>query len=220
MLFHDWKEARMATATSARRGPKPNPHTRADLLKAGVRAFHRGGFNATGVQEIVAEAGVPKGSFYNHFPSKDAFGAEVIDAYFDAAQADLRALLLDPSIPGLDRLERYFSAHTERMTSGGFARGCLLGNLSLEVADHSELMRERLSQKFTAWEGLFAGCIRAAQQDGAIANEADASALAHVLLNSWEGALLRARAEKSREPLDRFRDILFGTLLPAAQGRS
>jgi len=165
--------------------------------------IHAEGYAATGIQGIVESVDVPKGSFYNHFASKEAFGAEVIDAYFDRGQEKLRAFLCNADMAPLQRLEAYFDDRIKALRAAGFVRGCLLGNFSAEVADHSALMREHLVVHFAAWGNFFADCIA----------EFPADLLARFVLNSWEGALLRMRAERSAAPLIEFKEIVFGKLL-------
>jgi len=203
----------MKTSTGARRGPKPKPDTRGNLIQAGLRMIHADGYAATGIQGIVESVGVPKGSFYNHFPSKEAFGAAVVDAYFDRGLEKLRAILCDGEAAPLDRLEAYFDDRIDALRAGGFARGCLLGNVSAEVADHSLLMREHLAGHFAAWGRFFEACIADAQEQGTIATRLPADLLGRFVLNSWEGALLRMRAEKSDAPLVEFKRVVFGVLL-------
>jgi len=89
----------------------------------------------------------------------------------------------------------------------------MLGNLSLEIADQSASIRDRLAVHFRTWSGLFAECIAEAQTIGAISNQLPAALLAQFLLNSWEGALLRMRVEKSDVPLKEFTEVIFGSLL-------
>lgn len=204
----------MSTQTERpRRGPKPNPATRANLLGAGMRLFHESGYNATGIKDIVEAAGVPKGSFYNHFVSKESFAVEVTDAYFSGSLRSLKAILVDPAVPALERLHSYFDKRSERLRETGYTRGCLLGNLSLEVADHSPEISGHLADHFGTWAALFEQCIVEAQETGAITTKLPASLLAQFLLNSWEGALLRARTEKSDTPLNQFREVVFTTIL-------
>lgn len=200
-------------ATAARRGPKPNPHTRDNLIQVGARIFHETGYAATGIKDIVDAAEVPKGSFYNHFESKENFGKEVVDYYFDSGLANLRARLENDDIPPLERLRTYFDDRIRGFQATGYVRGCLLGNLSLEVADHSVCIRERLAAHFRTWSGLFEGCIAEAQKTGAIDNRLPAPLLAQFLLNSWEGALLRMRVVKSDAPLKEFVEVVFGSIL-------
>ncbi|MFT3811982.1 MAG: TetR family transcriptional regulator C-terminal domain-containing protein [Acidovorax sp.] len=200
-------------STGARRGPKPRPQVRENLLRVGMKMLHDGGYTATGIKDIVDAAQVPKGSFYNYFENKEAFGKEAIDLYFDSALPKLRELLCDESKPPLERLRNYFEARVRGFQAAGYARGCLLGNFSLEVADHSPLIRDRLAAHFQTWSGLLEGCIEQAQRTGALRNPMSAALLAQFLLNSWEGALLRMRAEKSDAPLNQFIEVVFGSLL-------
>ena len=154
----------------ARRGPKPKPATRNNLVQAGLAMIHADGYAATGIQGIVERVHVPKGSFYNHFASKEAFAAEVIDAYFERGQDTLRETLCNSDAPPLDRLETYFDDRIAALEASGFAQGCLLGNFSAEVADHSALVRERLVDKFNAWSKFFEDCIAEAQEQGTLSD--------------------------------------------------
>jgi TetR/AcrR family transcriptional repressor of nem operon len=197
----------------AKRGPKPKPNTRNNLVQAGLRIFHAEGYAATGIQHIVESVDVPKGSFYNHFASKEAFAAEVIDAYFDRSEERLRAFLCNPDVAPLARLEAYFDDRIKAVKAAGFIKGCLMGNFSAEAADHSALMRERLARHFGTWSSFFENCISDAQQQGAISDRFPAALLGRFVLNSWEGALLRMRAEKNAAPLIEFRKVIFGQLL-------
>lgn len=197
----------------SRRGPRPKPETRENLVRIGAQLLHETGYSATGIKDIVDAAKVPKGSFYNHFQSKEAFGAEVVDFYFGRGLPTLRSMLLDAAHPPLERLRNFFEQRAQRFSSNGFAQGCLMGNLSLEVADHSEVIRERLSLHFTTWGGLFEACIAEAQALGAVRSTLPAPVLAQFLLDSWEGALLRMRVEKSDAPLTRFIEVTFKSLL-------
>lgn len=175
--------------------------------------LHEAGYAATGIKEIVDAAEVPKGSFYNHFESKEAFVKEVVDFYFGRGLVELRALFENNDVPPLVRLRTYFDQRLQGFQATGYVRGCLLGNLSLEVADHSALIRDSLATHFRTWSGLFEACIAEAQKTGAISNRQPASLLAQFILNSWEGALLRMRADKSDAPLKEFVEVVFSSLL-------
>ena len=86
------------------------PNVRERLLDAGVETFHRRGFNGCGVQEITEAAGVPKGSFYNHFASKEALGAAVLDRYWQQRADTTLRILEDGDVRPTERLRRYFAA--------------------------------------------------------------------------------------------------------------
>lgn len=197
----------------ARRGPKPKPDTRDNLVQAGLAMLHAEGYAATGIQSIVASVGVPKGSFYNHFDSKEAFGAAVIDAYFARAHDRLRNFLGDGDRAPVDRLKAYFEDVIAGLRTAGLVKGCLMGNFSAEIADHSPLIRSHLARHFETWGDLFEACIAEAQAAGAVGDRLPAGVLARFLLSGWEGALLRMRADHSDAPLVEFMQVAFGALL-------
>lgn len=203
----------MAHHTAARRGPKPRPGVRDTIIQAGLSTIYADGYAATGIQRIVEVAEVPKGSFYTYFPSKEAFGTDVIDAYFERAQVRLETFLNDAELPPRARLEAYFDALIAAFRDTGFLRGCLLGNFSAEAADHSAAIRTHLVQHFKTWSHLFEACIAEGQKAGQIPNRMPAATLADFILNSWEGALLRMRADQSDAPLLAFRSVVFGEVL-------
>ena len=180
------------------------PGTRAHLLSIGLRQLHATGFAACGVQDITTAAGIPKGSFYNHFPSKEAFAAAAVDAYWDKLGSRLSAALRDPAQPPLIRLRTFFETQFARMEAGGFVQGCFLGNMGLEVADHSPLVRERLAVAIAGWTEMVAAVLEEARADAAIPAGTDCAAMAGFLLGAFQGALLRARVQRDRQPLDDF----------------
>src|SRR5580698_1299051 len=195
-----------------KRGPKPKLGTREKLIQSGIQTIHASGYGGTSIQSIVEAADVPKGSFYNFFSSKEAFAAEVIDAYSNRGQERLRGFLLNQNLSPRDRLEAYFDDRIEAFRTAQYVRGCLMGNFSAEAADQSELIRNGLTKHFGAWCELLETCIAEAQKRREISDQFPASLLAKFLLNSWEGALLRMRAEKSDTPLLDFKEIVFKKL--------
>ncbi|MBW1248767.1 TetR family transcriptional regulator C-terminal domain-containing protein [Pseudomonas tolaasii] len=199
--------------STSRPGPKPKPGTRLNLIEAGVQVLNAVGYTASGVQEILALAEVPKGSFYYHFESKEHFGVEVINAQSDRSIARLRSTLGDEGMPPRERLIADFKQRGSDYERSGFRRGCLFGNLSLEIADHSDTMRESLKAHFHQWRDLIEACVFAAQMDGSIRNPTHASKLAEFTLSAWEGALLRSRTEKNAEALTVFQDVIFSSVL-------
>lgn len=188
------REGRTGLATTARQ----------DLIRAGVRAFARQGYEATGLADILERAGLPKGSFYHQFASKEAFGEEVARAWFDAHAVVMRGFLDDAVRPASERVAAYFEHMCEDMRRGGFACGCLVGTLGQELADRSEPMRRTLSMLFAAWRQALADCLREGQSAGNIPLELPAGELAEILLCAWEGALLRAKTDRDYAPMRAF----------------
>jgi TetR/AcrR family transcriptional repressor of nem operon len=178
--------------------------------------MYRTSFESVGVAQITAKAGVPKGSFYHWFPSKEALGAEVIDA-FAAAGAELRARPLEADgRPPLQRLQDYFGHAIGLLEKQDFKSGCLLGAMSLEMAGRSELMRERLSQAFERWEATLRDVLTEAANENALPAGLSPDDAAAFILNAWEGALVRMKAERSPQPLHVFMRSIFEQYLRCA----
>jgi TetR/AcrR family transcriptional repressor of nem operon len=186
-------------------------NVREQIVDAGLKTLLEKGFNACGVRDITDAAGVPTGSFYNHFASKEALGAEIVGRY--AQENSRRKALRDKRLSPLERLRRHFDGLGQMYADLDYGRGCLLGNFSAELADHSPLIRERLAALFASWTKDIEEAVRDAQADGTMSSKLDPADLAAFLLDAYEGALLRARVEKSGAPLDRFMTIAFAHLL-------
>ena len=183
---------------------------REQIVEAGLKTFLQKGFNACGVRDITDAAGAPTGSFYNHFASKEALGAEIVERY---ARDSRREALRDKRLPPLRRLRRHFEGLNQKYTDLHYGRGCLLGNFSAELADHSPLIRERLAALFASWTRDIEDAVRDAQAEGSTSSRTNPADVAAFLLDAYEGALLRARVEKSGAPLDRFMTMAFTRLL-------
>ena len=188
------------------------PSLRNQIVDAGLKVMFRKGYIGSGVRDIVAEAQAPQGSFTNHFRSKEIFAREVLDRYFEHTRGLVAQALDDKSLSGRERLRRYLDIITARLAADGFARGCLIGDFSLEAIPHSEMLRSRLVEIFAQWRAPFAACIAEAQAAGEIATAFTADDLAEFLLASWEGAILRMKVERSAAPLERFKTIAFDTV--------
>lgn len=176
--------------------------------------MYRRGFATAGVREITAAAGVSQGSFTNHFRSKEEFGLEVADRYFDAViGAALDTTLRDPTRQPVDRIEAYFDTITAMLDGAGWQYGCLLGNMALAEAGTSEAIRARLIVIFAAWTAEFAAVLRLAQAAGDVRSDLDPDDAAEFLLAGWHGSMLRMKVDRNRGPLDRFRRLARSTVL-------
>jgi TetR/AcrR family transcriptional repressor of nem operon len=183
------------------------------ILDAAVQAVHERGYNGCGVQDITDAAGVPKGSFYNHFESKEALGAEVLDRYWQNRGCVALRVLSDESLSPILRLRRYFASLAEGQASSKYRCGCLVGNMSAELSDQSRLVRDRLSSVLAGWTRALETCIREAQRGGEIRADLDARIIAGFLVDAWQGAILRTRVEKDGSALENFQTIVFAALI-------
>jgi TetR/AcrR family transcriptional regulator, transcriptional repressor for nem operon len=188
--------------------------TKENLIEVGLRLIRSAGYTATGINQVLEAADVPKGSFYHHFSTKDEFVLEVIRRYAAGEQERWERLLDDSSLSPLKKLRRYFKdlicVYGRR---GGPIAGCLLGNLSLEVAGQNAEVRDLVRQAFDAWQNAIAQTIREAVEMKELPKTTGSDDLAALLVNGWEGAQVRAKAEQSDKPLELFFDNAFNVLL-------
>lgn len=190
--------------------------SRERLLEEGLNLFGRNGYAATGVQDITDAAGVPKGSFYNYFQSKEDFAVAVLELYRDRA-SEHSAFLTSTEIPSpLTRLSAFLGAAEQELSDSGFAGGCLAGRLAQELAGEQAQFRAPLCQVFGAMQQAVERCLVEAQQVGELAPQDDPALLASFLVNAWQGAMLRAKAAGSVQPLVDVRTVVFSRLLLAA----
>jgi TetR/AcrR family transcriptional regulator, transcriptional repressor for nem operon len=188
--------------------------TKENLIEVGLRLIHTAGYTATGINQILEAADVPKGSFYHHFTTKDEFVMEVIRRYAAGEQERWEKLLDDSNLSPLKKLRRYFKDLMVTYGSrGGPIAGCLLGNLSLEVAGQNEEIRKLLRQAFDAWQNAIAQTVSEAIEKQELPKTSKANDLAALLVNGWEGAQVRAKTDQSDKPLELFIDNAFNVLL-------
>ena len=186
--------------------------TRERLLQSGVETLTEKGFSAAGLDEILSRVSVPKGSFYHYFGSKTDFGTALIQRYADYFSLKLERMLLDQNHNPLDRMKHFVADAASGMERYEFKRGCLVGNLGQEMGNLPESFREQLLRVFADWQSRFAACLEAAQSAGEIMQDADCDDLAEVFWIGWEGAVLRAKLEKSPDPLTRFSNFYFNAI--------
>lgn len=183
---------------------RDNLETREVLLRRGLEVLTEQSFSATGLDYILKEVGIPKGSFYHYFPSKEAFGRAVLEEYSRYFAQRLDRWLLDEALSPLERLVGFVQSAKHGMARHDYRRGCMVGNLGQEVGLLPERFRDTLEQIFLDWQSKLAACLSAAQACGELSRRADCNELAAFFWIGWEGAVLRARLVKSDNPLNTF----------------
>ena len=196
------------------------PSYKEKLLTGGLKLVHARGFGASSVRDIVQAAGVSQGSFTNHFASKEAFGLEILERYWEMTSAAVSATLRNDALPPLRRLRAWIDGQLEYLRKDDMRRGCLYGNMSAEAVEESEAIRARLVSVFAANEASVAYCLEAAIDAGELAPNADVRELAGFIVSSLQGAILLAKAKRSPVPVERFERVLFQQLLTRGDTKS
>ena len=188
-------------------------NTKNRILEHAGRMIHRKGFNNTGIQEILDSAGVPKGSFYFYFKSKEDLGLAIIDHFAQSvAQLGESLLVKAPGSP-LERLRGYFGAMREFFEQENWKSGCPIGNLTQEMGTLNEAFRSKLQSVFNMMQSDIRNCIEQAKLQHEVDEELDLDETAEFILDSWEGAILRMKAEGHVAPLILFEKVVFDKVL-------
>ena len=185
--------------------------TKQRLLAAGLRLMLEHGYNALGIQQILTETDVPKGSFYHHFESKEDFALQVVDAYVADVHTLLDTTLADPRRAPLERVRGFFEQVRGVYESQGYL-GCLLGALGQELAGTNEVFRRKIEGCVATIAERLAVCLEEARSRGDLPATTNTVQMADVLVDAWEGAALRTRLVRTGQPLEAVLDFCFGAV--------
>lgn len=188
--------------------PNKKEFNRESLLNQGIAFFMNQGYHGTGLQEILDAVNVPKGSFYNYFGSKEEFGAVVIQHYIEPFIARLSIHLQQSDSDALGALRCYFDELIAELEENEFKGGCLLGNLMGEIGGTSDACQQSLQSAIKRYRDLLQSGLAQAQQQGSVRVDKSAEDMADLLINTWQGALLRMQIEKSSAPVKQCCDDL------------
>jgi TetR/AcrR family transcriptional regulator, transcriptional repressor for nem operon len=179
-----------------------NIDTRRGILDTAHGIVGAKGFSGVGLNEILVAAGVPKGSFYHYFGSKEAFGEALLADYFEAYLADIDATLAEPGLSHAERLMNYWRKWQATQGSVDYQRKCLAVKLAAEVSDLSEPMRLALKRGTAGIIDRVTGAIQAGVAEGSLKVEAEPRATAETLYHLWLGASLMAKIERTDAPFE------------------
>jgi len=180
---------------------------RNEIIEKTVMIIHEKGFNGTGVKEITELAGIPKGSFYNYFESKEDYFTKVVTyqlyRILDVSKNTLQNTELDPA----SRILMFYKINIDNFERIGFRLGCLIGNLTEEMGDISiklasttEEAHQQISKILLAnLDDIAKPCVFEHIKN---------NVLADFIVNSWQGALLRMKSAKSKKPLANFYQMI------------
>jgi TetR/AcrR family transcriptional repressor of nem operon len=179
----------------------------------GLKVVLERGYVGASVRDIVEAAGVPQGSFTNHFASKEAFSLEVLDLYFANSRVVIGETLRNDALPPLKRLRAYLDASITAIRNHGTKNGCLVGNFAAEASDHSEIIRKRVSEIYSELREAVAYCLKAAVKAGEIPKSLKINEVADFIVTGLQGAWLVSKVERDLALAENFEKTLFSTVL-------
>jgi len=182
--------------------PATKMDTRQSLLDTARRIVAVKGYAAVGINEVLAEADVPKGSFYHYFSSKDAFGEAMMKSYFDGYLATMDRIVADRDKRAAEHLMWYWQNFYDTQVVDDCQGGCLVVKLGAEVSDLSEAMRVVMKAGTTAIVDRVEQMIISGIADGSVSVDAGPRTTAEALYDIWLGASVMAKIHRSPDCLD------------------
>lgn len=180
--------------------PSPSD-TRQRLVEAARDLFLAQGYQGTGIAQILKQAGANSGSLYHYFPTKEDLLVAVLGWYQDHIQDDLLDLHTAHLDDPIERVFGLLDGYRKMLEGCGFAVGCPIGNLALELANSHPGARPLLQANFDQWVDAVTGFLDAAADR--LPEDLDRRALAVHILTAMEGGVMLARTYRSLEPFDR-----------------
>lgn len=193
--------------------------TREKILRAANDLFYVHGYNATGLDRIIAEAGVAKGNFYHHFKSKEELAEAVLDWHRERAFEEIGVDLTAPDSSPLPTLLKFLEGMARRTTCPTAeceVRGCFFGNFALELSTGSQRVRSKVNQIFETVRAGIRDLIARGQAGGEIRPELDPDRTAGMVLGLMEGAVLLDKASQRPEEVGHALEFIHNYLMPAA----
>ncbi|WP_067987016.1 TetR/AcrR family transcriptional regulator [Neptuniibacter pectenicola] len=179
------------------------------LLDTGMSLIRSESFSGIGINDVLKKSGVPRGSFYHYFKSKEAFGLEVAQYYHGLQIDGANQVLNNENLLPIDRLEAFFRGASEEFKTRNYADGCLMCNLSTELADTNNEFQKILKKHWAELSSEVAECLALIQLSDIGLSHLTNMEAADWLMNAWSGALVRMKAERSEAPLQLFEKTIF-----------
>ncbi|WP_046756004.1 TetR/AcrR family transcriptional regulator [Kordia jejudonensis] len=180
-----------------------------DILNVGYDIFRKNGYHNVGINQILKECGIPKGSFYNFFKSKEDFAQQVINQYGLSNQKWMEDFFKESKLTPIESLKYFYSTVMNMNEEDNYAGGCLINNMSMEVGRNNDNLGSEANQQFIGWLNVLASIIKKGQQLGEITTEYTSLELAEYLHAGFYGTLSRTKVTRSRVYMDIWLDITF-----------
>lgn len=184
-------------------------HNIEDVVAKGSELIRKRGYNNVGINDILKECEIPKGSFYNFFESKEHFAEKVLERYGRNAKSMISRWLNDKPGTPIERLRGFYQMLIDDNIRDGLNAGCLVTNLSYELAGTNDKLRKTVDEKFMGWVEVIAETVQAGQDAGEITKSMSALDLAEYLHTGFSGGFARMKAQKSPRYLENWLQMTF-----------
>lgn len=185
-----------------------------EIIKSSIDVMFDNGYHGTGVKDLADAAGIPKGSLYNYFENKEDYLKEALIYYYEESSKLQFDILNDNKLSPIERIKEFYKYLIEDLNNEcNYNKGCFLGKITQEVSGSIDLIQEITNDIQNEIIKSIKINLVEAVQNGDISSNKDIDALAEFIYMSWQGALLRVKASRSKHTLNNFYKILVEVLL-------
>ncbi|MGI9552607.1 MAG: TetR family transcriptional regulator C-terminal domain-containing protein [Aurantibacter sp.] len=186
---------------------------RKELIQKGVDIILGQGYGGTGIKDITEAVGMPKGSFFNYFNSKEEYMIEAVAESTIMMSGYYSEILRDKSRSPLQRMRKLYNTSTKMISSLKFKKGCLLSALSQEASDYSDPIAEQVKESLSLMRSELESCLKEAQQLGEISKSHNIKELATFIDNSWRGTMVTSKSIRNDKAFKAFKKYMFKHVL-------
>lgn len=177
-------------------------HNIDEILDVGYDVLRKYGYHNIGVNQILKKAGIPKGSFYNFFESKEDFAIKVMERYGETNANWMQDFFDGSQVTPIESLKSFYKFMIDLNEKDNFLSGCIINNMSVEVGRINDTMALKANQQFTNWLHILASVIKKGQDLKEITNRFTALDIAEYLHAGFYGTLSRMKVERNRVYMD------------------
>lgn len=184
-------------------------HNKEDILNVGYNVLRKNGYHGVGINQILKESGIPKGSFYNFFESKEDFAQQVVRQYGCSNESWIANYFEQSVSSPVESLKAFYRVVIKMNEDDDYAGGCLVNNMSIEVGGTNDVIAAEADEHFVSWLRVLAGVIEKGQKNGEIIKKFEPMELAEYLHAGFYGALSRSKVTRSKTYLESWLTMTF-----------
>ena len=184
-------------------------HKVEEILDIGYDVFRKNGYHNVGINQILKESGIPKGSFYNFFKSKVDFANKVMERYGETNANSIQDFLDKSELTPIESLKSFYSFMIDINETDKYLSGCIINNMSIEVGRINEVMASKANEQFIGWLNILASVISKGQELKEITKKYSALEIAEYLHSGFYGTFSRMKVTRNRTYMDIWLKITF-----------
>lgn len=184
-------------------------HNIDEILDVGYDVFRKNGYHNVGINQILKEAGIPKGSFYNFFESKEDFANKVVVRYGETNADWIQDFFTKSELSPIESLKSFYKFMIDANENDQFLGGCIINNMSIEVGRINDVMASKANEQFMSWLTILTSVISKGQELKEITPKYSALEIAEYLHTGFYGTFSRMKVTRSRTYMDTWYTMSF-----------